>query len=126
MSLITRMRKQNAIYWPPGAPDAFGRLVPGALVELVLAAKNYRVRWEDVNQEVVDAQGTVFISQAMVYVPQLPDGSEVKLEGYLWLGDRSDLLSETNPRANPGANPIKKVDKLPNLKASEFLRTVWL
>ncbi len=154
MSLITRMRKQNAIYWPPATPDDYGRLAVGPPVALVsgdgtadcvcsdtltwgdgapltfdpppAVPGNYRVRWEDVVKEFIDMKGTVQMSAAVVYVPKLPDGTEVAVGGWLWLGDRPGLTSETDPRANAGAREIKRVDKLPNLKNTELLRTCYL
>lgn len=128
MSLITKMRRQNAIYWPPAAsPDDFGHPAYGDLVELVLTeAGNYRVRWEDKNEEFLDGTSTVQRSNAVVYVPLLPDGTEVQVGGFLWLGDRAGLTSETVPQNNPGAWEVRQVGKLPNLKATEYLRTVYL
>ena len=127
MSLIARMRRQNAVYWPPGTVDKFGRACPGTLIELTLAGwVNSRVRWEDTVKEYLDAQGTVTLSAAVVFVPALPGGGEVAVGGWLWLGDRSDLTDEADPRGNSGAYEVKRVDKLPNLKATELLRTVYL
>ena len=127
------MRKQNAIYWPPAAADDFGREAVGALVELKLTeAGNFCVRWEDKNEEFIESTiaagttGTISRSNAVVYVSLLPDGSEVKVGGFLWLGDKDDLTSETVPGNNPGAWEVRRVDKLPNLKATEYLRTVYL
>ena len=127
MSLITKMRRQNAIYWPPATSDDFGHQTYGALVELVLTETgNYCVRWEDRNEEFIDGAQTVQRSNAVVYVPLLPDGTEVRVGGFLWLGNRADLTSETVPQSNPGAWEVRQVAKLPNLKATEHLRTVYL
>lgn len=127
MSIINRMRKQNAIYWPPAGPDSFGRPAVGALVELTLAGGvNSRVRWEDVAEEFKDREGTVQQSMAKVYVPALPGGGEVEVGGWLWLGDRADLVSEATPRDNPKAYEVRRVDHLPNLQATKTLRTVYL
>lgn len=127
MSLITRMRRQNAVYWPPAGPNDFGKQSFGTLVELTLGGGvNSRVRWEDREEEFVDAAGTVVMSSSVVYCPALPGGGEVEIGGFLWLGDRTDLTDETEPGNNDGAAEIRMVDKLPNLKASEFLRTAYL
>jgi hypothetical protein len=127
MGLISRMRKQNAIYWPPGTEDDFGRVTTSELIELTLAdGVNSRVRWEDKIEEFVDAEGTTQQSNAVVYVPALPGGGEVRTGGHLWLGDRADLTDEANPLNNEGAYPVRRFDKLPNLKATEYLRTVYL
>lgn len=120
------MRKQNAIYWPPATADSFGRRGFGALVELVNVGGNYRVRWEDSTKEYITPDGTAKVSNALVYVPRLPDGSEITIGGYLWLGDRADLTSESDPRANDGAFEVQRFDKLPDLKSKEFLRTCYV
>jgi hypothetical protein len=121
------MRKQNAIYWPPATPDDFGRLSYGALVELTLSGgANSRVRWEDKAEEFVDAQGTVQASNAVVYVSVLPGGGEVEIGGVLWLGDRDDLTDENVPGNNEKAFIVRRVDKVPNFKATEYLRAAYL
>ena len=127
MSLITRMRKQNAIYWPPATVDDFGYPTFNRLVALTATGSiNSCVRWEGSVQEFLGVDGTMCASNAVVYVPALPDGSEIAVGGYLWLGDRMDLEDEATPTNNVGAYEIKRVDKLPTLKATEFLRTVYL
>ena len=127
MGILNTMRKQNAIYWPPAGVDDFGRPSNGTLVELVVTASgNYRVRWEDVVEEFIDEEGTTQSSTAKVYLPKLPDGTEAVVGGWLWLGSRSDLTSETNPKANGGSHTIKRFEKLPNMKATDFLRTAML
>ena len=127
MGIISRMRKQNAIYWPPATEDNFGRAGSGALVELTLdSGVNSRVRWEDKAEEFVDAAGTTQQSNAVVYVPRLPGGDEVEVGGWLWLGDRGDLTDEVVPGNNIGAYKVQRLDKLPTLKATEYLRTAYL
>jgi len=127
MSVIDRMRQQNAIYWPPGGFDGFGRAQAAPLVELALIdGENYCVRWEDTVEEFVDRDGTVLRSNAIVYVPRLPDGSEVRTGGHLKLGNRGDLKNEHDPKQNEGVFEIKRVDQLPDFKAKKFLRTCYL
>lgn len=129
MGIISKMRRQNAIYWPPAVVDDFGKESHGTLVELVLVPHgggNYRVRWQDKNEEYLDAEGTTRHSNAVVYAPVLPNSGEVEVGGFLWLGDRAALTSETEPRSNTGAHEIRRFDKLPNLKATEYLRTAYL
>jgi len=127
MGILSRMRKQNAIYWPPALPDDFGRICFGSLVELTFSGGvNARVRWEDTIEEFLDDKGTTRASNATVFVPGLPDGSEIKVGGFLWLGDRANLTSETEPGENESAFEIRRMDKVPNFKATEFLRTAKL
>lgn len=121
------MRRQNAIYWPPEGLDDFGKQSFGDLIELTLSGDvNSRVRWEDRQEEFVDANGTIALSSSVVYCPVLPGGGEVEIGGFLWLGDRSDLSDEDIPVNNSGAAEIRKVDKIPNLKTSEHIRTAYL
>jgi hypothetical protein len=127
MSIITRMRRQDAIYWPPGEPDDYGHCSFGELVELVqVGGVNYRVRWEDRVEEFIDAAGTLTRSRAVVFVPVLPSGGEIVVGGYLLLGPRGSLVSEIEPQRNVGACEVRRVDYLPNLKNTERLRTVYL
>lgn len=128
MGIISRMRRQNAIYWPPAGVDDYGLPATGQLVELILlpGGGNYRVRWEDKTEEFLDSAGAKVLSTAKVYVPQLPDGSEVLIGGFLWLGDRANLTDEVAPRNNPGAHEIRRYEATPNLKATETLRVVHL
>ena len=75
MSVITKMRKQTAVYWPPGTVDAYGRPTQGTAVEI-------SCRWEDAHEQFLDATGEEQTSNARVYVSQ-----DVILGGYLWLGE---------------------------------------
>lgn len=127
MGILNSMRRQDAIYWPPATTDSFGRPGYGTLVELVVTAGgNYRVRWEDVVEEFIDNEGTTQQSKAKVYVPVLPGGGEVEVGGWLWLGVVGSLTSTTDPRANEGAYEVRSMAKLPNIKATDFLRTAML
>lgn len=127
MSIISSMRRQKAIYWPPATTNDYGEPTYGTLVELVLVgSSNYRVRWEDSVIEYKDSQGDTRQSQALVYVPALPGGGEVAIGGWLWLGNRADLASEADPTANPNAYTVRRVDRLPTMKANETLRTAYL
>ncbi len=131
MGIITRMRRQNAIYWVPGKPDEFGQIgVELPLVELVLGSGNFRVRWEDHVEEIALADETTYRSKARVYVPLLPAGApavEVQVGGWLYLGDSVSLHDVVNPWNNRGqAFEIKRFDKMPTTRATEFLRTAYL
>lgn len=114
MSIITRMLKQIAVYWAPLAPDKFGKTTYAAPVEITC-------RWEQRDEEFKDRDGSVLISPAVVYV-----GQDVVVGGMLMLGELTSSVDETNPRANAGAWEIGRFDKLPTLRATRFLRTVYL
>lgn len=127
MSLINRMRKQEAIYWPPSTVDDFGRPAIGPLVELIKRSDgNYRVRWEEKVEQFVDPEGTERRSIAVVYVPALPGGGELVVGGWLWLGLRAALTDEAEPTNNAGAYQIRRLDHMPDLKNRRKLRTAYL
>jgi len=112
MGIISKMRKQTAVYWPPGSVDAYGRPTQGTAVEI-------SCRWEDVHEQFLSATGEEQTSNAIVYTSQ-----DVELGGYLWLGAIASKPAE--PELDKNAYEIRKFEKLPNLKVSEFLRTAIL
>lgn len=114
MSVITRMRKQSAVYWPLDALDAFGQPTWGTPVEI-------ECRWEDSNEQIMLPNGETIMSRATVYVDRdTPEG------GLLMLGELSSSVDEDDPKKNAGVWEIRKFDKLPNFRNTEFLRTVYL
>jgi hypothetical protein len=69
-------------------------------------------RWEGLTQIIEDANGEQKTSVATVYV-----GVDLKPGGILWHGLLVDVPDEP-----PGSGVILKFDKLPNKKATKFLR----
>ena len=124
MSIITKMLKQVCVYWGLASEesasagtdfDDYGQPLLTDPVEL-------DCRWEDVIEEFIDANGTRQLSNAKVYVE-----SDVKVGGILMLGTiDADITDSTNVKENEGAWEIKRFDKLPTFKATEFLRTCFL
>lgn len=110
------MLKQYAVWWPLASVeyDDYGQPIPTSPVEI-------KVRWEDVSEEFLDDKGTLQISRAKVYVDR-----DIKVGGVLMLGELDSGVDEDNPKENENAWEIRRVEKLPNLKVSEFLRTVYL
>jgi len=119
MSLITRMLQQTAVYWPPGAVkfDSYGNPIVDDPEEIAC-------RWEDRAEEFVDMGGTVRISRSVVYV-----GQDVEVGGLLMLGEVLDASAPgfpDDPRESANTFEIRDVGKLPNLRVTEYLRTVML
>ena len=112
MGIISKMRKQVAVYWAPGSYEAFGQPSMASPVEI-------SCRWEDVNEQFLDGDGQEQLSNARVYVDRT-----VELGGMLWLGALGDAPS--NPKLDPSAWEIRKYESLPNFKATEFLKSVML
>jgi hypothetical protein len=115
MSLITKMRKQKAVYWPPSTRrDQYGRPIAEAAVEI-------DCRWEDRTDEFITTTGERQLSNALVYVDR-----DIVLGGVLLLGTLDTVMDITDPKNNEGAFEVLRFDKMPNLKGTEFLRTAYL
>jgi hypothetical protein len=114
MGIITKMRKQDAVYWARDGADGYGQpqYAPPAAV---------RCRWDDTAEQLIDpTTGAVFVSQSRVYVDR-----DMQPGDWLWLGLLADVPVATDPVAS-GGYEVKRFDKIPNLKASEFLRIAIL
>ena len=124
MSLISRMRKQHALWWALTStePDRYGRYSYEAPVLVTC-------RWDDSSEVALLPDGTQFTTRSLVYV-----GSEDTKPGdYLRktaTGDEAAeialLTSETVPQDNPQTYRVRAVDKNPNTKATETLVTAKL
>ena len=117
MSLITKMLKQWAVYWPLSATelDAYGQPVYGTAVEI-------KCRWEDRLEEFLDSDGVRKISKAKVFV-----ASDVVVGGVLWQGLLVNVpTSTTIPKKNAGAFEIRRFDKMPDIKIRKYLRVAYL
>lgn len=121
MSIITRMRKQTAVYWALASSesggldyDEFGQPVVTTPVEI-------DCRWEDRTEEFIDSAGRTNLSRAIVYVDR-----DMRPGDILMLGDTDDITDETNIKENDGAWEVKRFDKVPDIRANEFLRIAYL
>ncbi len=122
MSLITRMLKQTAVYWPLAAMEsAGGDSFDNYGQPLVTDPLEISVRWEDRAEEFLDAKGARVLSNAVVFVSQ-----DVDIGGVLMLGELTDITDADVPKENENAWEIKRFDKIPNLRNTEFLRTAYL
>lgn len=114
MSIISRMRKQTAVWWPCSGTDAFGQPTYSSPQEI-------SVRWEDKMEEFVDAHGTKHMSEALVYTDR-----KMTVRDVLLLGELDTNVDEANPKANAGAFEVKRAEDLPNLRNTEHLYTNYL
>lgn len=116
MSVIRRMLRQKAVYWPPPIEDEHTG------IETQPAPIEIAVRWHDIDIDIVMSTGTIPDGGARVFVDR-----DLHQGGVLWLGKLADIAQPTTePFANQGAFFIRRVDRLPNVKANEFLREVLL
>jgi hypothetical protein len=116
MSIITRVLRQDAVYWAPNSTLGYDGKPEG--FDAPIAVK---VRWTDEEKFHVLESGTQVISQSEVMI-----NIDVKKEGYLWLGDLSEVSGVTNPREQENAWEIMRFEKIPNLRATEFLRQAYM
>lgn len=114
MSLLSRMRKQYAVYWAPGGIGPDGATTFEEPVEL-------RVRWEDSQEQFVNREGDVKVSKSKVYTE-----NNLEISGYLWKGNLEDLTDPSDPLGNEDAYEIQSVSEIPDMKAKRFLRIAWL
>jgi hypothetical protein len=115
MSIITKMRKQTAVYWEPlGTRDEFGNNLFSDPVEI-------DCRWEDDVKQFVGRDGETYLSASIVYVDR-----DVEVGGVLLLGAIDSSMDAEEPLSRVGASEIKQFAKLPNLKNTEYLRTAYL
>lgn len=118
MRIIRKVLKMRAAYWEPGVPDDRGNRTFVAPVQI-------KCRWEERVQEFTGTNNEAMLSNAIVYVDR-----DVKLLGVLKLlevGQTVNTLTDpANPFANEKAWEIKRFDKLPTIKATQFVRTAYL
>ena len=121
MSIIPRMQKQTCVYWALASGDDVSYDDYGQPIVTIAVPVELSCRWEDVNEEFIAPDGTKQLSRSKVYVE-----SDVALGGILMLGTEDDITDAVNIKENEGAWEIMAYGKLPNFRATEFLRTVYL
>lgn len=115
MGIETTMCVETAIYWPPSAPDSFGKPQFGTPCEVA-------VRWENKVEEFLTPEGETKFSHAVVY-----SILDFDVNGALLFGSLTMDVDQVDPFANTGAHLIRSFAKLPFLKSTtRFLRTSYL
>lgn len=102
---------QVITYWAPlPGDDGFGKLVLAAPITI-------KGRWEDKQEQTINAQGREIISRAHILTPSkvVP----LAIGGYLFLGVSTNL----DPRKVAGAYEIQNTGSIPDLRNLEQLRT---
>lgn len=122
MSIITRMRKQTCVYWALASSDSAGEDFDDYGQPQWSEPTEISCRWEDVSEEFIDAKGDKQASRSIVYVDR-----DMRVGEVLMLGVSTDVVDGDNVlEKNADAWEIRKFDKIPNLKASEFVRMAFL
>lgn len=107
---------QTAVYWKRLSPDGHGGWDYGDPDEIY-------VRWEDVQEDMMDAAGEEFVSRAEVMVNQ-----EMFPGDYLYLGELTSAMGDSagQPVNFSGAWPVRRVENIPDFEGTSWVRTVWL
>ncbi len=113
---LSKKLNQTAVYWANPVNDGQGGRTFDDPVEL-------SVRWEQRQELFIDGFGQEVRSTAVVYLLQ-----DVVLGGFLYLGTLNDVSSaeEADPMNLSNAFAIRNFESIPNVKATAFLRKVWL
>lgn len=112
---IDRKLKQTAVYWGTPTPSGYGGCTYASAVEI-------SVRWEDKQELFTNDRGEQELSRAIIYTNQ-----DMDIGGYLYLGEESELdSSHDQPEIVEGVYRIKAYASIPNVRATEYLRKIWL
>lgn len=114
--IVERFAKQTSVYWGSPSIDGYGGFTFDDPVEI-------SVRWEDSTKVITDNMGKEIVSMARIMLTQ-----DVEEQGYLYLGELTDLTAaqKANPMLIETAFEIKRFDKVPDIKATEFFRECYL
>ena len=112
MSAITRAMRQKAVYWGPPVDDGVGGYTFPDPVEI-------DCRWTVVSGEVTEARTHDVLSDSFLMVDR-----DVVVRGYLLLSLLADITPGVSPIDVDGAREIIGFMKIPNKRATEFLRKV--
>jgi len=115
-SFLNRITRQTAVYWGNPKSDGFGGLVYDDGIEI-------KCRWEDVHEIVKNANAKT--AKEVIAKGKIITIQDVKEEGYLYLGNLSDLDSDPAPKNTEESHQIINVKKIPIVnKTNEFIREV--
>lgn len=103
-NILPGLLNQTCVYWPPGSPDKFGAVTPGAARELVC-------QWEQSTNVITTPDGRTLTVSATVFL-----SSAVSEGGWLYLGRLSGA-----PATPPKDNRIQQVLTFQDIEANERL-----
>lgn len=102
--------RQDATLWAAGTEStSIGR-------KKVLANTAIKVRWEESEQDALDAEGETIRVDALAVVDQ-----DIAIGSLMWLGKRANWTVATGE-----LKEVVTFSKIPNLKGTRFRRTVGL
>ena len=111
---------QTCVYWGSPVNDGFGGFTFADPIEI-------KCRWDDKHEVNIGwfsdgFPGNLLQSKASVLVLQ-----DLDLNGYLYLGELTDIDTTLNPKEIQGAYSIHRFDKIPMVfSTDDFVRIAWL
>lgn len=113
---LSRKLNQTAVYWGNPINDGQGGRTFDDPVEI-------SVRWEQRQELFVDDSNKKVTSRVVLYLAQ-----DVMVGGFMFLGTLNDISSaeEADPLTLQNALVIRNFQSVSNVKATIFLRRVWL
>jgi hypothetical protein len=121
MSVITKMLKGTCVYWGLKSNESGQLAYDDNGNPQVTSPVELQCRWVDKTKLFVEPNGEQWTSHSEVYV-----SSDVDVKGFLFNGELTDLTDQNVPQNNVGACEIRRFDKTPNFKQTEFLRKAFL
>lgn|SRR4030067_2392484 len=116
MGFVTKFLKQKAVYWGTPVSSGYGVYTFASGIEI-------NVRWEDKQVKFVNNKNMEVLSRSIIMLDV-----DIEVGGMLYLGELADLSSSqiANPLLVSGTYEIGRYDKIPNLSATDYVRTAWL
>jgi len=111
MSLLTRIRRQKAVYWAARGKDENSQYIFELPVEI-------KVRWVDETVQDLDSEGKPVIFSSHIYVDRVMKNGDM-----IQLGQLKDL-SGAEDRSK--AHRVRKFVQTPTLRATQWLYEVYL
>jgi hypothetical protein len=114
---LAKFFNQTAVYWPPGIEDGYGGMTYGEPTEV-------RLRWAIKQEKFLSGSPGNSVEEILSSAVVLSE-TDFEINGRLFLGTLDDLSSDDDPNTNQAAT-IKGFNKIPTIKADQFLRKAWL
>ena len=106
-------RYQKALYWAASGFDSAGEVTIDAHVEI-------KVRWEDVQDEIIDDRGNHILVDAVVVVDR-----EIPVGSILWKGGEDDIEG-TGDEPTSDFRTVVRYSKIPDLRDTVSRQLVYL
>jgi hypothetical protein len=110
MPNFERNLRQTLTYWEVTGSDQYNK--PTFAVPVTLSC-----RWEDVAEAVIDKYGAEIVSKSRIFL-----AVPIRAEGYVLLGESV----AADPLVIDGAQEVRQVKSVPDLRANKQMYTVWL